>query len=363
MNHKIFSYALGCLVIGACQAQPTLNFKESPKTAPDAAGIPVAPVSTASSSGTPAPAATPPQKDPKQCRALLNLSDGSVADVRFGQTTKVEAGKGFVLQDKDSLYAVDLLSISKEDKNRYGKLSRSWQKIIATPLPTGKPAVWLDGDPGLNLPDEHAVMDFYQEQRYQILGNVGPFLMISDFGNGFTGGAHDYDEGSYKAMRYPSTEDQGLGFLGPEVHNALQKTISEIDAERQEGLTAPKDLKGVALTFGVKKGALSMTLRHNIFCCSWAENHNQLDVEAPLTKIPKGLQDQLSDEKEPLFTSPDGCALGYSQGKLVGKVEQNNPIPIEGLSGELRGLSWISLEHPFSVKQLEDARQIAQSMK
>ncbi len=66
-------------------------------------------------------------------------------------------------------------------------------------------------------------------------------------------------------------------------------------------------------------------LRTVISCCSWAENHNQFFLEAPLEKLPPALERQFKLGATPRarFEAPDELRRGRLRGRhAVGAARQ-----------------------------------------
>ncbi len=102
------------------------------------------------------------------CRALINMTgqlagpgaadpeavpEHFVVDLRVGPEIQVETGRGLVVRDGATAWALELVGHQRSDTGPAGTtMDRAWNDLVATRLPDGEPAVWIDGTPELLFP-------------------------------------------------------------------------------------------------------------------------------------------------------------------------------------------------------------------
>ncbi len=126
------------------------------------------------------------------CRALINMTgqlagpgaadpeavpEHFVVDLRVGPEIQVETGRGLVVRDGATAWALELVGHQRSDTGPAGTMDRAWNDLVATRLPDGEPAVWIDGTPELLFPEpgRHA----YESHRiHAVTGVVGPYVSV-----------------------------------------------------------------------------------------------------------------------------------------------------------------------------------------
>lgn len=321
------------------------------------------------------------------CRALINLmgrpsgaepADPDVApehfvvDLRIGAEVRAEIGRGLVVRDGAATWALELVDHQRSDTGPAGTtMERSWNDLVATRLPDGEPAVWIDGEPELTFPDPGREYPYEGHQFHAVTGVVGPYVSVELSSHGYFGGPHDATSAEYFVVRPPAGERTSLDFLGPEAITAMVSAVAEASELRRadqgdsaEDLVPPDDLEEAGLSFD-DHGRLQLSAV--LFCCTWAENHNTLYVDAPLAQVPAPLAPYLSlaeDDRGALVEEPGGCgAVGLGDGSLTvrrGRSGELTPVGPEGSVIHLEsllGVYWIDPEDPFRISQLPGAER------
>ncbi|MEM7357086.1 MAG: hypothetical protein AAF657_40100, partial [Acidobacteriota bacterium] len=333
-------------------------------------------------------AASQTESSPSTCRALVNiagvpgepegdLEDGAmvdfVVDLRVGDQASVEVGRGMVVRDGDTTYALQRIATEREETGPAGTvMERRWNDLVATRLPDGEPKVWLAGEPERVFPPEGNDYPYEAYRFYSVTNLVGPYLSIQDSIHGFTGGPHGYTDDTFSLVRAPAAQPVAADFLGDEAMAAMVTAVRLAGEARNEGgdsaesdLDPPEDLSEAGLSFG-PDGRLQLSTV--LFCCTWAENHNQLQVDATLAEVPESLQPYLTLAAAPegdqgwWIEAPDGCgALRLADGSEGLKVREgrggaSQTVRLPGLEPQrLLGVYWIPADDPFAVSMLPKA--------
>ncbi len=198
-------------------------------------------------------------------------------------------------------------------------------------------------------------------------GIVGPYVSVEMSSYGYLGGPHDSTWARFLVVRPPAGERTSLDVLGPQAMAALVAAVGEESELRrsnlgdsEEDLVPPEDLARAGLSFDSQG---RMQLSTVLFCCTWAENHNTLVVDAPLPEVPPPLEPYLtlSADLEALVEAPDGCAaVGRASGGLVVRRGRSGELETVGLPGfeseRLLGVYWLDSEDPFRTSMLPGTR-------
>jgi len=355
--------SLSLVLSFACTAPPA-------RTEPAAAAAPVAAAPVAAA---PVPAAAlTPSSTAAGCRALINLEalGYRVVDLRLGATHEATVGEGLVARlDDGRSFALDVVTEEKIGKNAHGTGKATWDLLMMAPIPGGTYEVLHGDTPALVLPDAETPGEFDDNRTISVVGIFGDYVSMLANEEGYGGGAHGFDDSWYRTLRLPAGGAVGLDFLGPDALATAVAALKQTNRERLEQsleeVPEPEDLArfGLALT---RAGTMDvpvpaeagLELRTVISCCTWAENHNQFHLEAPLDRAPPGLEGlRLGATARARFEAPDGCgAVGLAEGKLwarLGSTEEPRPVDLPGVTPRaLLGVRWIPATDPFSVTQL-----------
>lgn len=319
------------------------------------------------------------------CRAVVNVAgrpvdsasgtpdwdaapEHFVVDLRIGTPTRVEIGRGLVVRDGTATYALARVDHERSDTGPEGtSMDRSWNDLVATRLPDGEPAVWIDGTPSLVFPEPGRDHRYDESRFYGVTGVVGPHVSVELSSNGFLGGPHESSHATYLVVRAPTGERTSLDFLGPEAMDALVARVAEESERRrddlgdsEEDLVPPENLDEVGLSFD---GDGRLQLSAVLFCCTWVENRNMLEVHAPLANVPSPLAPYLAltgdpDDHGALIEAPGGCgAIRLLDGSLEARQSRSGkPIAVDlGLRLErLLGVYWLDPGDPFDTSWLPE---------
>ncbi len=318
------------------------------------------------------------------CRALINVTgrpigpghadadaeaDHFVVDLRFGAEIRAESARGLVVRDGATTWALELVGHRRSDTGPAGTtMDRSWNDLVATRLPDGEPAVWIDGEPELTFPDPGRDHPYEGHRIHAVTGVVGPYVSVEQSSHGYFGGPHDSTWAKFFMVSPPAGERTSLDFLGPKAMAAMVAEVrAQSEARRatrgdsEEDLVPPGDLAETGLSFDDQNRLLLPAV---LFCCTWAENHNTLYVYAPLPEVPPPLESHLilsedpEESDEALVEAPDGCgAVGLSSdlGLAVrrGRSGELAAVGVQGLRAEgLLGVYWLDPEDPFRTSML-----------
>ena len=348
--------------------------------APEGVAAPPGPASK------PASAESAPQVAPS-CRALVDLrvlrpgqagdAEYVVADVRIGEPGAPKIAPGILVRDGDRSFGLTLARHEERARNAFATLEAEWDELVATEVPGGKPASWLDERPLVELPDESLGLPddvgLDGQLTYQVVGVVGPYVGLSVDNQGYAGGAHGYDDSGYTTVRAGAGHAAMLDVLGAAGRAALEQGIRDAGkGYRDEGgdgdlpeLGPKDDGPGLAL-LPLCEPDNGPCLRGMLYCCTWVENHNLLEVTAPLGELPKALRPFATPEKgSPMLKAPDGCgAVGVKGDALLVRASAKGPVaslPLGRGDASLVGVYWLRPDDPLDVTSLPAPRSYAGS--
>jgi tetratricopeptide (TPR) repeat protein len=295
------------------------------------------------------------------CRALVNLrtpAGHSVLDVRFGEgAPQITTHRGLAAGSGPTVRQLRVLP-----GGDYKPTSNStWMELQALDPATRATTTWA-GKPMPAVPsDGPSGMDWWSSHRIGLGNILGPYITLSTHLYGYAGGAHDYDDGDWSLHRVPSgAAVDPLTLLEPTATlKAATRATSQAKLDEPPTL-ALKDLRTAALRL---KGA-QLQLSEIIFCCSWAENHNQFELIAPVP-TPPALAPFVPDAEG--WMTQGQCRVRHRDGALdlawhKGQTQKSFKHP-----GRLIGVSWIDpgaptlaafkIDHAGATAAMKQARK------
>lgn len=400
----------------AVSPAPSVAAPPGPVAAPptDAGGARSAP------GGSAPPVVEPPVTAPA-CRALMLLATPSqapvgeeqapplvpptsytVLDVTFGDATTVKQAPGLLVREGGRTFSLSIERTEKRGKSGENSFVDTWDRLMAVDLASGKKAVWYeqkaDSEGAASAmvegqdPEEVEPGDFDAQRLIDVIGVVGPVVSFFAQDTGFTGGAHGNDDTSVVAIRAPSGEVQQVSALLPDLSAAAARHAAIVDKRREvlgedDGFD-PSSITAqtlAAVGIGVDpsvwvagplsdaeiadRAALPLGLYAytRVQCCSWAENHNLLDLSIPVA-MPDALA-QLTGRTAPgperLLLAQDGCgAVGLKSGMVLTRKGREGSAAVQQLQGpapvSLLGVYWIDAKDPIDIAKLPNPLVIRQ---
>lgn len=321
------------------------------------------------------------------CRALVNFDDGTFLDVKL-EDGKVRATRraGTALYDQAAVYIAVVESRGADD----------WVgEDLMRVGPDGKAELWSSNDPGerpgqeefcdLVDPDdpdseEECWMDpedFYAEHSLEVVGAFGPYLSVAAEAHGFSGGAHEYDDGYYATLALPGIEPLEGKHLGAP-HVALVRKIlaeevvdEELTADALPTFQSPEDFGDFAVVLGPREAYNVATsaeglagedpedlefrphLLTRIEAGDWAMNHGYIDLALDLTPVPAAIASYLPEHGR--WVGPNDCAAVSVPERAVLLPDGERWVPMHELEGEIIGVTWLAPEQA-RVPGLDDLR-------
>lgn len=397
--------------------------KSEPAPAGARSAVPVAPTAPPVTTGAPptetrpslalpgmagaknAPPAPPP---PAECRALVMVATPSEApfeegkspplvpptsyttlDIRIGPETSLAQAPGLVVRDGGRTFA---LQVGRADvKGKEGKIdvADTWDQLDAVDLASGARATWFEeraksADMAKDMQDDDmGVQGMDAQSLVHVVGIVGPVVSFFHQSTGYAGGAHGYDGTGVVALAAPDGRRVTVDTYAADYAAAAATEATRVEAARKasgdEGFEASSvnaealARSGLGLDPGnwmagpltetevARRAAMPLGLYGytRIDCCSWAENHNQLDLTIPVA-MPDALAEvtgRPSPGPDRLLVAPNGCgAVGLKDGVVLARHGENGAVAKHTLAGPtpvgLIGVYWIPGSDPVDIRKL-----------
>ncbi len=315
----------------------------------------------------------------RPCRALLNLKEGRVADVRMTPQLSVRYGEANVVHGADGV----AYTVYKRRHVARGE----WEVLFARGPHGGKPIVLLDTDPQLPeaagaVPEgakgpgddwgDDSPPGFSATHAITVMGIFGDMISLYVERHGYSGGPHGYDDTGFMTVKVPTVTDVRATQLLGEEHLADLRGILKRDAtlrvdeplDNPPRITSLETLSGIAFSLGSERagaefesdkaqrveisGRPDLYIDTMLHCCTWAQNHNALHLTAQLDPIPQALAAYAPNDGA--LVAPNGCAqldLEHAEVDIGGRR-----YPLPDLDDTV-GVTWLKPDDPLDVKQLQ----------
>jgi tetratricopeptide (TPR) repeat protein len=171
---------------------------------------------------------------------------------------------------------------------------------------------------------------------------LGPYVSVNNRVTGYLGGAHGVDDPSASVRQDGKVVELGT-LLGPAALKAVKAAVKSEGKRRGGWDNAPTNVDLRATAVRVQPGQLM--LEKHVFCCTWAENHNQVEIDAAVP-TPKALAPYVPDAQG-WFSGAPGCPLAVRV--HAGKIELRNgkrQSIVARAPGRLLGVAWVSGKAP-----------------
>ena len=296
---------------------------------------------------------------------MINLTS-HVADVRVGAKPGVSVTPGMAVGVGRQVFRLRLDEHEEVLTSKHGQATLTWNTLVAVDG-AGKAHTWLDQKPDLQAPEDAedgGINEWDATHQASIVGINGPYVSLLLGRGGYAGGAHGFDDSDAISLAAPDGRAVDVAALiGPAGVAAAARWLAVAVKAREDDYDPPQ-----ATVETLKHGALVLLrdgrLRVDglLSCCSWAENHNQFELEAPLDSVPAGLAPSV-----PVggwFTLPGCGAVRVEGGKIEvrpsGKAVSSYPLDA---GRQVLGVSWIDADAPALPDQRKAAAAVAPSGK
>lgn len=289
------------------------------------------------------------------CRALLNFAAGDATQeayqtVEIGTSGLARTWPGLAIGADAQLTQLRLTPSVRSKPGYVQRVDRlmslsgaSWSGALPS----------MEGTPESGMSwDETTVRD--------VTAVLGPYISVSSHTGGYLGGAHGVDDPGAEVWRDGKQVDL-KALLGPAAIKAGQAALKQEGKRRGGWDNAPDiagfDLKATALR--VKAGQL--LIEKSVFCCTWAENHNQVEITAPVP-TPKALTSYVPDAQGWFTQAGCGRAVRVHGGRV--EVRIGKKVAAAGAApGRLLGVAWVSEKAPALRRWPTDAKAAAALLK
>ncbi|MFN3198340.1 MAG: tetratricopeptide repeat protein [Bradymonadia bacterium] len=298
---------------------------------------------------------------PEQCSVVVNLEARDPEAGLVPQPHVIDVGKGTLVR---SLYdgAVAVAIDGKLHEYRVVRLTRktstplnvsakmsitvdeAWSelqhRLEGEPLfetVMGKP-LGFEVDP--NEPDQ--ALDLDEDHRISVRGVFGTYLSGHTSSGGYGGGAHGFDDTTdWVFAAGPELKEVHVGSLLGDANVKAARAYAHDQYEKEQVSDDLPikwlDLKGAVL----QPTQTGLHLESDLFCCTWAENHNRFTVSVDLPERPEFLKGLVPDSDGWI---DGGCgAVRVTQSGIEtrgpdGAIKHVARVP----AGSLLGVSWIT---------------------
>ena len=219
--------------------------------------------------------------------------------------------------------------------------------------------------------------DFYAEHSLEVVSAFGPYLSVAAEAYGFSGGAHEYDDGYYETLALPGVEPLEGKHLGAPHVALVRKILAEevidedMTADAVPSFESPEDFGDFAVVLGPRDAYNASTtaeglagedpedlefrphLLMRVEAGDWAMNHGYIDLALDLTPAPAAIASYLPQHGR--WVGPNDCAAVSIPEGAVLLPDGERWVPMHELDGEIIGVTWIAPEQD-RVPGLDDLR-------
>ncbi len=288
------------------------------------------------------------------CRALVNLvgAEGhQVLDVLVSDAPTLNVSSGLAAGSGKSL-----VQLRRRPRAEYKhRLDARMIDLVATDPRTGKESVWVNTDHDLDPSGDPDTPEFTADHDVIITGIWGPYVGVRVIRGGYAGGAHGYDEphdqlrlapGGSKASAFDLV---GGNAIIPAAARAIARSVEE------NGWESPPEASSESLsaaTFRLREGKL--WFEAFLDCCTWAENHNLLDLGFPVS-TPAPMQPGVPVKG--WYQAPKSCgpaAITLRDRNLQVRWQKRTHEVAALPAGKVVGVSWVSAKAPRLYQRKPD---------
>jgi hypothetical protein len=320
---------------------------------------------------------------------LVPPTSYTTLDIRIGPETSLTQAPGLVVRDGGRTFALQVGRAEARGKEGRIDVTDTWDQLDAIDLASGTRTTWFEeraksAEMAKDMQDEEMGIEGMDAQSLvHIVGIVGPIVSFFHQTTGYAGGAHGYDGTSVVALAASDGRRVKVDAVAPDYGAAAATEAARVEAARKasgdEGFEATSvtaealGRSGLGIDPGnwmagpltdaevARRAAMPLGLYGytRIDCCSWAENHNLLDLTIPVA-MPEALVAETgrpAPGPDRLLVAPNGCgAVGVKDGVVLTRSGESGAVATHTLAGPapvgLIGVYWIAGSDPVDVRKL-----------